>query len=269
MSTPLTLEQMQSFITFINNAFAKRPYTLNPAVDFNQGMVLVATGLGLGTEPMDIATIVPPPVVPWGPDTDFFANPDTGAQVIVHHGDSLYLADPACSTGSSFTELDGLKRISLDTDPEYLEITADASLPMTAGQIIGRYLNIRRYTVRETYTLPSDNPSYPMVYNKAACNGSITTPTVVTLERLETNATYTAVGTITFTPYADPQYTSGVFAFNDAYMGVGNESTGMNIGETDVLVMRVTTVGTGLEWISINLLAEFMRYADPNYNLPE
>lgn len=267
MSTPLTLEQMQSFITFINNAFAKRPYTLNPAVDFNQGMVLVATGLGLGTEPMDIATILPPPVVPWEPNTDFFANPDTGAQVLVHHGDSLYLADPMCSTGPNFTEFDGLKRISLDTDLEYLEITADATTPITANQIIGRYLGIRRFTVRDVYTLPNDNLSYPMQYNKAVCNGSITTPTVVTLERLESNATYTAVGTITFTPDADPQYTLGVFAFNDAYME-GHESEGMIFGDDAVLVMRVTTVGAGLEWLSINLLAEFMRYTDPRYNPP-
>lgn len=269
MPTPLTLEQMQGFITFINNAFAKRPYTNNTSDDFNQGRVMVATGQGFGVEPLDIGDLSVATIKPWEPSTDFFADETTGVPSLVHHNGSLYLADPTCSTGGSFDERDGLVRISLDTDLEYLEITADGSSPLTVGQIIGRYRGIRSFTIREHYTLPNENLDEPRVYNTAVCNGSITTPTVVTIERLESNAGYTAVATITFTPNADPHFTEGVIVFNDAYMGSApDNTTGLYMPENSVLVMRVTTVGTGLEWITINLLGEFISYTDPYYNIP-
>lgn len=272
MPTPLTLEQMQGFITFINNAFAKRPYTNSSANDFNQGKVMVATGQGFGVEPLDIGDLSVATIKPWEPSTDFFADPVTDVPVLVHYDGSLYLADPACSTGDSFNERDGLVRISLDTDPVYLEITADATTPIIANQIIGRYASIRRFTVRYLYTLPNANLDSPSQYNKAMCNGSITTPTVVTLERISpdepANAPYDVVCTITFTPNGDSQYTLGDFVFNDSAMGEGDEATGTSIRADELLVMRVTTVGTGLEWITINLLGEFISYTDPYYNIP-
>ncbi len=272
MPTPLTLEQMQGFIAFINNAFAKRPYTLNPIEDYNEGMIMVATGQGLGVGPVDPADILMSGVLPWEPNTDFFADPVTDVPVLVHYDGSLYLADPACSTGDSFNERDGLVRISLDTDPVYLEITADATTPIIANQIIGRYASIRRFKVRDLYTLPNANLDSPSQYNKAMCNGSITTPTVVTLERISpdepANAPYDVVCTITFTPNGDSQYTLGDFVFNDGAMGEGDEATGTSIRADELLVMRVTTVGTGLEWITINLLGEFGSYTDPYYNIP-
>lgn len=271
MSTPLTLEQMQSFVTFVNNAFGKRPYTLSLPADFTSGKVLVATGFGFGVEPVDVVTLTAPSVKMWQPGTDYSAGAADVANDLVMHNDSLYVVVQDFTSGGteSFDERLGLARVSLDTDLEYLEITADASAPLTAGQMIGRYRSIRYFVVRAEYALPNSNLDEPRVYNTAVCNGSITTPTVVTIERLESNADYTAVATITFTPNTDPYFTEGVIAFNDVYMGSApDNTTGLYMPENSVLVMRLTTAGTGLEWISINLLGEFMSYTDPNSNEP-
>lgn len=271
MSTPLTLEQMQSFVTFVNNAFGKRPYTLSLPADFTSGKVLVATGFGFGVEPVDVVTLTAPSVKMWQPGTNYFAATANAPNDLVIHGNSLYIVTQDFTSGGlgSFNERLGLARVSLDTDLEYLEITADGSSPLTVGQIIGRYRGIRSFIIREQYTFPNDNLSGPRVYNTAVCNGSITTPTVVTIERLEGYADYTAVATITFTPNADPYFTKGVIAFNDVYMGgAPDNTTGLYMPENSVLVMRLTTAGTGLEWISINLLGEFMSYTNPNYNVP-
>jgi hypothetical protein len=271
MSTPLTLEQMQSFVTFVNNAFGKRPYTLSLPADFTSGKVLVATGFGFGVEPVDIATLTAAAVKMWQPETDYFAGTADTPNDLVLHNDSLYVVVQDFTSGGlgSFNERLGLARVSLDTDLEYLEITADASAPLTAGQIVGRYRSIRYFVVRAEYALPNDNLSEPRVYNTAVCNSSITTPTVVTIERLESNADYTAVATITFTPNTDPYFTEGVIAFNDVYMGSApDNTTGLYMPENSVLVMRLTTAGAGLEWISINLLGEFISYTNPNFNVP-
>ncbi len=278
MSTPLTLEQMQSFVTFVNNAFGKRPYTLSLPADFTAGKVLVATGGGFGVEPVDIATLTAAAVKMWQPETDYFTGTANTPNDLVLHNDSLYVVVQDFTSGGigssnepipPFDERLGLARVSLDTDLEYLEITADGSSPLTVGQIIGRYRGIRSFIIREQYTFPNDNLSEPRVYNTAVCNSSITTPTVVTIERLESNADYTAVATITFTPNADPYFTEGVIAFNDVYMGgAPDNTTGLYMPENSVLVMRLTTAGTGLEWVSVNLLGEFMSYTDPNFNEP-
>ena len=270
MSTPLTLEQMQSFVTFVNNAFGKRPYTLSLPADFTSGKVLVATGGGFGVEPVDIATLTAAAVKMWQPETDYFAGTADTPNDLVLHNNSLYVVVQDFTSGGlgSFNERLGLARVSLDTDLEYLEITADASAPLTAGQIIGRYRSIRRFTVRAEYTLPNSNLDEPRVYNTAVCNSSITTTTVVNIERLAYNVAPEVVGTITFTPGLEPEFTPGVIVFNDSAMGEGNEATGTSIRADDLLVMRVTTVGTGLEWITINLLGEFISYTDPYYNLP-
>lgn len=269
MSTPLTLEQMQSFVTYVNNAFGKRLYTLNLPVDFTAGKVLVTTGGGFGVEPVDPATVSASAVKRWQPETDYFtATVDTPNDLVIH-GDSLYIVTQDFTSGGlgSFNERLGLTRVGLATDPEYLEITADASSPILVGQIISRYRGIRRFTVMEQYTLPNANLDTPRGYNTAVCNSDITTPTVVAIERLESNANYTAIATITFTPNADPYFTEGVIAFNDPYLG-SEAATGLYMPENTVLVMRVTTVGTGLEWLTINLLGEFMSYTDPNFNEP-
>jgi hypothetical protein len=269
MSTPLTLEQMQSFVTYINNAFGKRPYTLSLPADFTAGKVLVATGGGFGVEPVDVVTLTAPSVKMWQPETDYSAGTADVANDLVIHGDSLYIVTQDHTSGTSFNERLGLARVGIATDPEYLEITADASSPITTGQIISRYRGIRNFTIMEQYTLPNANLDAPRAYNTAVCNGSITTPTVVTIERLESITDYTAIATITFTPNADPYFTQGVIAFNDAYMGPTANTTGLYMPIDTVLVMRVTTVGTGLEWVSINLLGEFISYTNPNFNLPD
>jgi len=270
MSTPLTLEQMQSFVTFVNNAFGKRLYTLALPTDFTSGKVLVTTGGGFGVEPVDIATLTAAAVKMWQPETDYFAGTADTPNDLVLHNDSLYVVVQDFTSGGlgSFNERLGLARVSLDTDLEYLEITADASAPLTAGQIVGRYRSIRYFVVRAEYALPNSNLDEPRVYNTAVCNSSITTTTVINIERLAYNVAPEVVGTITFTPGLEPEFTPGVIVFNDTYMGVGNEATGLYMPENSVLVMRLTTAGTGLEWISINLLGEFMSYTDPNFNVP-
>ena len=269
MSTPLTLEQMQSFVTFVNNAFGKRPYTLSLPADFTAGKVLAATGGGFGVEPVDIATLTAAAVKMWQPETDYFAGTADTPNDLVLHNDSLYVVVQDFTSGGlgSFNERLGLARVSLDTDLEYLEITADASAPLTAGQIVGRYRSIRYFVVRAEYTLPNSNLDEPRVYNTAVCNSSITTTTVINIERLAYNVAPEVVGTITFTPGLEPEFTPGVIVFNDALMGPGDEATGTNMPLNHILQMRIATLGAGLEWVSVNLLGEFMSYTSTDFNV--
>ena len=270
MSTPLTLEQMQPFITYINNAFGKRPFTVAPSTEFTAGRVLVATGGGLSVEPVDLASLAPPPVKLWQPETNYFTGTAETASDVVMHDGNLYIVTQDFSSGGvgSFDERVGLSRVSMDSDVQYLEITADASLPFTSGQVISRYRAIRRYKVKAEYSLPNANLDYPRTYNTAVCNSSITTNTVVAIERLAYNVAPVVIGTITFTPDASPEFTEGVIVFNDALMGPGDEALGIIIPLGEILQLRVTTVGTGLEWISTNFLGEFMSYTSVNFNLP-
>ena len=224
-------------------------------------------------------------IVPWQPNTSFSKevrdsanNVVRGNDIVVHDG-SLYLTVEDFISGATFLEKNfagdtalNLARIKLDTDKEYVEITASANAPLLSSDIIGRYVSMRRLYVNKLYTLPNLNvaASSPNIEHKAVCNGNITTDCIIKIMCERGGASPAHIGTITFTaPIGTFLTTDGVFTFNDAEMGPDAANT-LNVNKGYILYFEMDTVPVELEWVVINMLAfTATNYTHPSFTIAE
>lgn len=273
MPTTLTLEQIEAFMSFVNNAFPKRPFSISPLEEFTAGRVLVATGNGLAVEPLDIGALSGTITIrPWMAETLYLAAyTDTGgnkvAGEIVSHEGSLYQVLTDFTTGQVFADVIGtevvLSRLTMDSDLHYIELPFSGVGPFLADQTIGMYNPITSpLTVKERWNLPNTLAPHlqNQPYGKFYCNPNITTDTVVTLYRLFSTGEE-ILGTITFAPItAGPNYAEGTLN-----LGLAGEFI-LEVG--DILVARITTVALELEWVCLNMLGSVRGVRSPEFNLP-
>lgn len=222
-------------------------------------------------------------IVPWQPNTPFSKevrdsanNVVKGNDIVVHDG-SLYLAVEDFVSGATFLEKNvagdytiNLTRIKLDTDTDYVEITASANSPLLTGDVIGRYVSMRHMTVYKTYTLPNVESAAesPNIEHKALCNGNITTDCTIKIMRERGGASPAHIGTITFTaPGGSFAVTEGVFTFNDSVSG-SEANTRLKLGKGYLIYFEMLDVPIDLSWVAINILAAAeVSYSHANFTV--
>lgn len=222
-------------------------------------------------------------VIPWKPNTDYFkeirdtANNLVRGPDIVSHNGSIYIVTEDFTSDASFLEKANagnptifLTRIKLDTDTEYVEISAAAASPLLVGDVIGRYVSLRHMTVYKEYTLPNTaSAAYsPNVEHKAVCNGTITTDCTIKIMCERGGATPAHIGTITITaPGGSFATVDGVFTFNDSESGP-QASTQLNLGKGYLIYFEMENVPLDLSWVCINMLAAAeVSYSHPNFTI--
>lgn len=222
-------------------------------------------------------------VIPWRPNTDYFAsvrdidnNLVRGPDIVTHNG-SIYVATQDFTSGTDFLEKDyagnptiNLTRIKLDTDTEYVEISAAAASPLLVGDVIGRYVSMRYMTIYKEYTLPNaaSAAESPNVEHEAMCNGNITTDCTIKIMCERFGTTPEHIGDITFTaPVGSFRTVQGVFTFNDNYSWP-NTSTELSLGKGFMLYFEMENIPAELEWVAINMLAAAeVNYTHPNFTI--
>ncbi len=219
-------------------------------------------------------------VIPWRPNTDYFAsvrdidnNLVRGPDIVTHEG-NIYIANMDFTSDADFLEkaeigsyLIFLTRIKLDTDTEYVEILAAAASPLLVGDVIGRYVSMRDMTIYKEYTLPNaaSAAQSPNVVHVAMCNGNIYTDCTIKIMRDRGGPTPEHIGDITFTAPDDSFRTvDGVFTFNDPDGG----STELRLGKGAMIYFEMENIPAELEWVAINMLAAAeVNYTHPNFTV--
>lgn len=222
-------------------------------------------------------------VIPWRPDTEYFAsvrdinnNLVRGPDIVTHEG-NIYIANMDFTSDGDFLEKSSpgsynifLTRIKLDTDTEYVEISATATSPLLVGDVIGRYVSMRHMTVYKEYTLPNaaSAAESPNVEHEAMCNGNITTDCTIKIMCERFGTTPEHIGDITFTaPVGSFRTVQGVFTFNDNYSWP-NTSTELSLGKGYMIYFEMENVPAELEWVAINMLAAAeVNYTHPNFTV--
>lgn len=220
-------------------------------------------------------------VIEWKPNTDYFKeirdsdnNLVRGPDIVTHDG-SIYIVTNDFTSGSDFLEKEyagdytiNLTRIKLDTDTDYVEITASANSPLLTGDVIGRYVSMRYMTVYKTYTLPNVESAAqsPNIEHKALCNGNITTDCTIKIMCERGGASPEHIGTITFTaPGGSFAVTEGVFTFNDSEWGP-EANTRLNLDKGYLIYFEMLDVPIDLSWVAINILAAAeVSYSHPSF----
>lgn len=193
---------------------------------------------------------------------------------IVSHENNLYVVLQDFHAGEGFDEYSGgsvvLDRITKDSDYQYNEITASAFEPFVAGQVLGQYTSLKRFSIYKEHAFPNSNLSTPQQYHVALCNSNIDSPVVVDIKRRNWYMGVRTIGTITFTPNVDdPHEIRGDIVFNDIYNAGSEFATEMHFEQNDSLFFMLNTTNPTLEWLSINLLGTFINYTSPYFNRPE
>ena len=222
-------------------------------------------------------------VIPWRPDTEYFMeirdldnNLVRGPDIVTHNG-SVYVATQNFTSGTNFLEKEyagdtsfNLARIKLDTDTEYVEISAAATSPLLVGDVIGRYISMRYMTIYKEYTLPNaaSAAESPNVVHVAMCNGNITTDCTIKIMCERFGATPEHIGDITFTaPVGSFRTVDGVFTFNDSNSGP-NASTEIYLDKGRMIYFEMENIPAELEWVAINILAAAeVNYTHPNFTV--
>lgn len=222
-------------------------------------------------------------VIPWRPDTEYFMeirdldnNLVRGPDIVTHNG-SVYVATQNFTSGTNFLEKEyagdtsfNLTRIKLDTDTEYVEISATATSPLLVGDVIGRYISMRYMTIYKEYTLPNaaSAAESPNVVHVAMCNGNITTDCTIKIMCERFGATPEHIGDITFTaPVGSFRTVGGVFTFNDSNSGP-NASTEIYLDKGRMIYFEMENIPAELEWVAINILAAAeVNYTHPNFTV--
>lgn len=204
----------------------------------------------------------------WEPDTDYYTGYTDSSGInhppeIVYHGDTLYTVNTDFTSGATFSD-NGLTRLTLDKDLQYIELPFSAVGPFLPNQTLGMYNAIARSVlVKPTWNLPSVYAPHdvPIAISNFYCNPEITTNTVVTLYVLSGTGAQLTVGTITFDPInATSNYVSGTLAI------VGG--TEFSIDDGDILIAKLTTVSAELSWLSLNMLGQVVSVRSPEFNIP-
>lgn len=211
---------------------------------------------------------------PWEPGTNYYVsrtvNDFVTAPDILYHDQSLWLVTQDFTSGPTFAEkLPGLgvvlQRLKMDSDADYLELTAGAQAPLFVNQVLGVYLAIRQFDIVREQTLPNDRIGTPLVYHRALCNTGLTGPCVVTIQRLNaSNGTTDTVGTITFTGTPGASGIFGTFAFNDPISPTPNDT--LLFARGDTLLFVLTTTDVNLQWIRINMLGTYVSFQSPVFD---
>lgn len=214
----------------------------------------------------------------WEPNTPFYAETLVDGQMvpadIVFYQGDLYITNVDFTSGGTFEERrwpEGLvlSRLTKDIDLEYLEITANASAPLTTGQEIGAYIAMRKMTIYEQESLPNARLNGPKQHHVAACNIGITSPLIIDVKRWNGgNNTEEQIGTITFDPNGQSGWIPGVFVFSDPNQPPAPEPTQMFFDVYDTLILRANTVPSGFQWVRVNLLGTCLKFVSPDYDLP-
>lgn len=191
---------------------------------------------------------------------------------IVSHDNNLYVVLQDFQAGATFDEHAAggvtLDRITKDSDLQYNEITAAAFEPFVASQVVGQYTTIRSFSILKEYPFPNSNLGTPQQWHVALCNATIDSPVVIDIKRRNFAVGVTTIGTITFTPNVDdPHQILGVLDFNDPNSG-SQAATRLFMGAGDSLFFTLNTTSPTLEWVSINLIGEFIQYTSPYINVP-
>lgn len=210
-------------------------------------------------------------VMPWRPNTVYYpavydySNNLVRAGDVVFHENSLYLVKQEFISGTSFDIFDlddglALDRISLDSYPSYVEITANIKAPILSGDEIGSYVSIRETFIHKTYTFPNAElaQSANNATHVAYCNPEILTPCTVTI-MAQYDDYATEIGEITFTPATASMRLEGVFTFNDALM-FGDSANILRLPARCTLLFVTDLVDANLDWIRINMLAMTKNY---------
>lgn len=210
----------------------------------------------------------------WEPFTDYYAAPNNGNSPpnLVWHDDQLYLVLTGFSSGSDFEERIWplgrvLSRVAMSSDPEYNEITANGTAPLTVGQELGSYLFTRGCIIRNEYVLPRPNVNNnPVDMHRLYTNVGLSGDLVVTIKRLNRYGGIDTIGTVTVVPDGTGDFEEGVFEFNDSAAEYPPQT--LLFGDGDCLIFELTTVPSGLTWIRLNMLGKFENRLSGDYNLP-
>lgn len=214
----------------------------------------------------------------WAPDTFFYpARVDVSGDIVypadvVYFEDALYLVLQEFQSGAGFEERVGgsvvLDRLTKDSDKQYNEITVASFEPFDVGQVLGQYTSIRYFSILKEYAFPNNNLDTLRQWHVALCNASINSPVVIDIKRRNYTVGITTIGTITFTPNVDdPHQILGVLDFNDPNSG-SQAATRLFMEAGDSLFFTLNTTSPTLEWVSINLIGEFIQYTSPYFNIP-
>lgn len=210
----------------------------------------------------------------WEPFTDYNAAPNGGNAPpnLVWHDDQLYLVLTGFSSGSDFEERIWplgrvLSRVAMSSDPEYNEITANGTAPLTVGQELGSYLFTRGCIIRNEYVLPRPNVNNnPVDMHRLYTNVGLSGNLVVTIKRLNRVGGIDTIGTVTVVPDGTGDFEEGVFEFNDSAAEYPTQT--LLFVKGDCLIFELTTVPSGLTWIRLNMLGKFENRLSGDYNLP-
>lgn len=217
-------------------------------------------------------------ILQWTPNTTYYG-PTTirGLKLAgdtVKHDTGVYNVLVDFISDASFEErINGalvMSRVTLDSDLQYLELTGSAAAPVIPGTAILRYPVIRPLDVFKQYELPNVRLGQGLQqWHRAICNADITTDLVLQIKNVY-NGGESIIGDIIFTAPAVPapgEWVDGVITFNDIASGA-EATTRLHISTFEMLVIEADTVPVELQFVSVNLLGQFMNYQSPYFNIP-
>lgn len=210
----------------------------------------------------------------WRPNTTYYTNGNINdvpfpANIVFYNG-SLYLVLQDFTSEVDFSEKSGatlvLSRLSMDTDPDVLELYAGAMAPLWLNQELGGYLALRNFDIYRQHVVPHIVNGTLMQIHMAMCNGSITDTNVVTLRRTNVlDGTIDNVATITFNTTAGPAGMPGTIVFNDA--ASPDPTNRITVKRGDALSFVLTTKSVDLAWVRINMVGNFISYLSPTLDI--